>query len=312
MPQKRSSHHVESFLEMMSGERAASEHTLAAYNTDLRDLHHFFMKHDIDPATADSEQLHCYLDHLHSLSFAPKTIARKISSLKQFYLFLYSDEIRQDNPAKHLDMPRLKTTVAKVLSEEEIGQLLSVAYRDESYNGIRMATMLEVLYASGLRVSELVGLALAALKKDRDQHFKPFLIIKGKGNKERLVPLNQHAIETLVRYLPLRECYLVDRKLKTSPWLFPCAGKGEHITRQRFGQQLKELAGKTGIDPERVSPHVLRHSFASHLLHHGTDLRIIQELLGHSDIKNTQIYTHVLDEERKALVLEHHPLAKKP
>jgi integrase/recombinase XerD len=303
------SHHIEAFLEMMSGERAASAHTLAAYLRDLTELHDFLTQHHINPLTATSDELRLYVTHLHSMKFASRTIARKLSSLKQFYLFLYSDEVRADNPAKHLDMPRLGSTIPQILSEEEIGQLLAAAAQDESYNGVMIATMLEILYASGLRISELVELEFSALKKDGDQ-FKPYLTVKGKGSKERLVPLNQHAITLLVRYVPLRATYLKNQE-KSSLWLFPYSSKEGHIPRQRFGQFLKSIAQAAGLDPERVSPHVLRHSFASHLLHHGADLRVIQELLGHSDIRTTQIYTHVQDEKLKALVLEHHPLAKK-
>ena len=303
--------HVEAFLEMMSGERAASEHTLYAYQKDLTDFHSYCVTHQCNPVSMDTEQLRCYMRYLHGLSLSPRTIARRLSSLKQFYLFLYSDEVRSDNPAQHLDSPKQGETVPRVLSEEDITKLLTTAYQDDSYVGIRMACMLEMLYASGLLISELVGLPLSALKKDGDQGIKPYLIIYGKGKKERMVPLNPPAISALIQYLPQRQKALTARNMKDSPWLFPCTSKEQHFTRQRFGQQLKALAMAAGIDPEKVSPHVLRLSFASHLLHHGADLRIIQELLGHSDIRNTQIYTHVLDDKMKALVLEKHPLAEK-
>jgi integrase/recombinase XerD len=300
---------IDAFLEMMAGERAASAHTIAAYLRDLTDLQAFFNREHIDLLTAGSDQLRHYLRQLQPL--AARTIARKLSTIKQFYLFLYSDEVRADNPARHLSAPKPDATIPRVLSEAEITTLLNAAQGDQSTMGIMLATMLEVLYASGLRISELTELELSALKKEGPS-LKPFLMIKGKGNKERLVPLNQHAIAMLLAYLPLRKAALEEREIASSPWLFPHATKNVPLSRQRFGQFLKELAVDTGIDPERISPHVLRHSFASHLLHHGADLRIIQELLGHSDIRNTQIYTHVLDEKLKSLVLEHHPLAKKP
>jgi len=309
-----SSFHIEAFLEMIAGERAASPHTQDAYLHDLNALDDFLCSKNIALLAASQDDLREYLRHLHKLSLAPSTIARKLSSLKQFYRFLYHDEVRTDNPSKHLDSPRQISTIPHILSEDEISALLTASYKDESITGIMMTTMLELLYASGLRVSELVTLEFSALKRDRTS-LKPFLIIKGKGNKERLVPLNGPAITMLEKYIPLRKLYLTERHLTLSPWLFPHPSKEghkirpAHISRQRFAQFLKEAAQAAQMDPERVSPHALRHSFASHLLSHGADLRIIQELLGHADIRTTQIYTHVLDEKLKALVLKHHPLA---
>lgn len=298
---------IESFLEMMAAERGAAKHTLAAYRRDLVDFMAYSQEKNADIIRVDGDFIRHYAISLKQRHLSGRTIARKLSALRQFYHFLASEERRTDNPTLELDSPRQESTLPKVLSEKDIGALLATSHQDTSPEGRRMSALLEILYASGLRVSELVSLKLSTLQREREKDggmLKPFLIVQGKGRKERLVPLNQPAIRMLTHYLALRH--------SNSAWLFPSTAEEGHITRQYFGKLLKKLALEAGIDPTMVSPHVVRHSFASHLLQHGADLRVIQELLGHADISTTQIYTHVLSEKLRSLVTEHHPLAKKP
>lgn len=297
---------LEPFLEMMAAERGAALHTLAAYQRDLQDFIAYSAEKATPVLTADTVFLRSYAAHLKQRHLAPRSIARKLSALRQFYHFLVSEEHRLDDPTLDLDSPKQATSLPRVLSEAEITLLLTAAHQDESKEGLRLAALLEILYASGLRVSELVNLKLTTLQKERGEKagsFRPFMIIEGKGKKERLVPLNQPALDAILCYLAVRQ--------EHSPWLFPSPSEAGHITRQYFAKLLKKLALNAGIDPDKISPHAVRHSFASHLLQHGADLRVIQELLGHADIATTQIYTHVLDEKLKALVTEHHPLAKR-
>lgn len=300
--------HIEPFLEMMAAERAASKHTIEAYERDLMDFSGFMKKKRHDAENVDVDTIRQYLAGLHKQALAARTIARKLSSLRQFFQFLYSEGVREDNPTIHLDTPRQARSLPKVLDEKEVDTLLECAYVDDSPDGLRLVALLEILYATGMRVSELVSLPLAAVQRQPDRQMKPFFLIKGKGNKERLVPMNQKSVAALERYLEVRDVFL--KAKETSSYLFCSSSKEGHLTRQRLGQLLKELAINAGLNPKLVSPHVLRHSFASHLLHHGADLRVVQELLGHSDISTTQIYTHILDEKLKSLVLEHHPLGK--
>lgn len=290
---------------MMAAERGAALHTLAAYQRDLRDFIAYSEEKDTPILAADTAFIRSYAAHLRQRHLAPRSIARKLSAIRQFYHFLVSEEHRPDDPSLDLDSPKQSASLPRVLSEAEITLLLTTAHQDENKEGLRLAALLEILYASGLRVSELVSLKLTTLQKERGVKagsFRPFMIIEGKGKKERLVPLNQPALDAISRYLTVR--------LEQSPWLFPSPSEAGHITRQYFAKLLKKLAINAGIAPEKISPHAVRHSFASHLLQHGADLRVIQELLGHADIATTQIYTHVLDEKLKALVTEHHPLAK--
>jgi integrase/recombinase XerD len=264
----------------------------------LQDASAFLVKRKSSFETADKHQLEAYVTSLGKSGLSPRTVARRISSLRQLFHFLYSDEIRKDNPATTLDTPKLPRNLPNSLSAEDIATLIAEAGKADD---IRLVAMLELLYASGLRVSELVTLPLASLHKI-NTHDHHFLIVRGKGNKERIVPLHDAALAALNAYLATRD--------DDSSWLFPSRGKEGHITRQRFGQMLKELALKAGLDPEKISPHTLRHSFASHLLAGGADLRVIQELLGHADISTTQIYTHIEHEKLTKLVTSHHPLNK--
>lgn len=280
--------HLESFLEMMSVERGCSHNTLESYRRDLESFDEFCKN---DAETCTREDITRFMQHLAGEGFAPRSRARKLSSLNQFFLYLYTEKIRKDNPCTNIDAPKVTKALPKFLSEKEVDKLIDTASDD-----LRLKAMLEVLYATGLRVSELISLKSSNIRKDGADFF---VVVKGKGSKERMVPLNKLSIEAIKNY---------HARIEKSDWLFP-SGKS-HITRQRFGQLLKELALKANLDPEKLSPHVLRHSFASHMLAHGADLRLVQELLGHEQIATTQIYTHIQSTKLHKLVSEHHPLAK--
>jgi integrase/recombinase XerD len=294
---------LDAFFEMLAAERNAAANTLAAYRRDLDDLRGFLAARGSDPAKARSEDLRAYLGRLTDTGLSPRTQARRLSALRQFYRFLVEDGRRGDDPSAALDAPKLGRPLPKLLSEEEMSALIEVCSQLDGAEGARLLAMIELLYATGLRVSELVRLPVSILLRDQ-----PFLTVKGKGGKERLVPLNPPAMAALTAYAAHRQHFLGG--LPNSPFLFPSRGKEGHLTRQRFGQMLKDIALKAGIDPARVSPHVLRHAFATHLLDHGADLRSLQKMLGHADIATTQIYTHVQQERLKSLVEAHHPLAK--
>ena len=302
---------LEPFLEMLLSERGASTNTIDAYRRDLSDFFGHLAKKKTDALSATPQQLEAYLVALGKRHFAPATLSRKRSALRQFYAFLHRDNYREDNPTTTLEAPRRGRALPKVLSVEEVDTLLATARDDDSPEGKRLLALLELLYASGLRVSELVTLKSSHLQKNtsRPGGLEPFLFIRGKGGKERMVPLNDAAIDALNTYLAIRPVFL--RPEEESPYLFCSSGAEGHLTRQRLGQLLKALALEAHLDPAKVSPHALRHSFASHLLAGGADLRVIQELLGHADISTTQIYTHVLSARLKELVASKHPLAKK-
>lgn len=300
---------INSFLEMMAAERGSGKNTLDAYARDLHGLQLFLQKNKINIEDASVDDLRKYIASLQKSGFSSKSVARKLSGLRQFYKFLCSDDIREDNPAISLDSPRQEKSLPTYLSEEEVDLLLSTAQTDDSNEGLRLNALLELLYASGMRVSELVQLKMANLQIISDAkniRLKDYLIIKGKGNKERLVPLNSSAQKALEKYLTVRQFFSYEAG---KIYVFPSSGKDGFLTRQRFHQLLKQLATDAGLDPKKIYPHALRHSFATHLLNNGADLRVLQELLGHSDISSTQIYTHVLNERMKELVYEHHPLA---
>ncbi len=292
---------VEAFLEMLAAERGAARLTIDAYGRDLADFRAFLDPRGATLGAADGDAISAYLSHL-AARMAPSTSARRISCLRQFYRFLVAEGIRDDDPSAALDSPRRVAVLPKVLGEDEVERLLGAARAREGVRGRRLVALVELLYATGLRVTELVGLPLAAMGGD-----PRFLMVTGKGGKDRLVPVGEVALRAVADYLEVRGAFLADGA--NSPWLFPSRGRSGHLTRLRFGQLLKELAVEAAIRPERVSPHVLRHAFASHLLAHGADLRAVQKMLGHADIATTQIYTHVLDERLKALVRDHHPLA---
>jgi len=289
---------------MLAAERGAAPLTLAAYKNDLLNLAGFLAADRATLEQADRASLHVYLSSPATARLAPRTLARRISAMRQFYKFLLLEGVRQDDPTAELDTPRLGRPLPKILSESEIKAVIDAAQGWPGQEGIRLSCMVELLYATGLRISELVTLALAAARRH-----PRFLVVSGKGGKERVVPLSEPGRAALHRYLECREEFLSDTR--PSRWLFPSRARAGHLTRQRAGQLFKELAIKAGLDPDRLSPHVLRHAFASHLLDHGADLRSVQEMLGHADIATTQIYTHVETERLRKLVESAHPLARR-
>ncbi len=292
--------HVESFLEMLAAERGAAANTREAYLRDLRDFGTFLDRRGREIHDARVDDLHAYFERLSHAGMAPGTAARRLSTLRQFHRFLFSEGLREDDPTAAIDSPRRGRSLPKVLSEAEVDRLLSAARECPGPEGARLAALFELLYATGLRVSELVELPLSAVARDQR-----VLIVRGKGGKERMVPLSEPARAALKRYRAVRA-----PEARARAWLFPSWGAAGHLSRQRVAQMLKQLALEAGIDPVKVSPHVLRHAFASHLLDNGADLRSVQKMLGHADISTTQIYTHVLNKRLKALVREHHPLAR--
>ena len=295
---------AEAFLEMLSAERGASKNTETAYRSDLQDLLGFLARRTQGPATADTAALRAYLKALDYVGMTPRTVARRLSVIRQFFRFLLAERMREDDPASTLDSPKLGRPLPKVLSRVEVDGLIAATQAKGAEDGGRMETLLEILYGSGLRVSELVSLPLAAAERD-----PTMLIVRGKGEKDRQVPLSDPARAAIAKWLHIRAGTLGEGQ--TSRFLFPSRGRTGHLTRQRFAQLLKEAALAAGIDPARVSPHVLRHAFASHLLEAGADLRSVQLMLGHADIATTQIYTHVIPEKLRALVEDHHPLARR-
>ncbi|GJM01760.1 MAG: tyrosine recombinase XerD [Rhodomicrobium sp.] len=303
---------IEEFLAMLSAERGASANTLEAYARDLNRLRIFLFSHQKSLPEAAAEDLKAYLRHLSAEGLASATRSRQLSALRQFYRFLLAESMISDDPAAHLDAPKQKRPLPKLISIKEVEILLTQAkVETESHSGyarfqaLRLACLLELLYATGMRVSELVSLPLSVLKGD-----ERLFTIRGKGGRERLVPLNETARTALGLYLEaLSEQKDSEKTQKPSKYLFPSGSQAGHLTRQRFAQELKQLAEKAGLNPAKISPHVLRHAFASHLLDRGADLRAVQQLLGHADISTTEIYTHVLEERLKSLVGQHHPLA---
>ena len=296
---------------MLTAERGAAAHTVEAYTRDLADLLAFLAAKGKTAKTATADHIRAYLAGLARKGLAPTSRARKLSAIRQFFRFLLAEGLRSGDPCSAIDSPRLGRPLPKILSLAEVETLLQTA-KDASENAeegigrrraLRLYAALETLYATGLRVSELIGLPRNVLTAD-----DRVLTVKGKGGRERLVPLNETAQGALQAHLAAVRADEREGK-RVSAWLFPSSG-GEHLTRQRFGQELKALATAAGIEPARVSPHVLRHAFASHLLERGADLRTVQQLLGHADISTTQIYTHVIEERLRRLVEEHHPLAQ--
>ncbi len=287
---------VEAFLEMLAAERGAARNTLAAYQSDLEDFARFLGG---SPAAARPDDVAGYMADLAKAGVAARTQARRLSALRQFFLFLLREGFRGDNPVADVEAPRLPQTLPKYLSEAEVDSLLGAAREWPGLVGLKAAAGLEILYATGLRVSELLALPATALATDA-----AVILIKGKGGKERILPLSALAKQAAAR---LRDH---TRLKKPAPrYLFSGRQPRQPMTRQGFALLLKQLAVRAAIDPARLSPHVLRHSFASHLLARGADLRSLQKLLGHADISTTQIYTHVLAERLQRLVQEHHPLA---
>ena len=301
---------IELFLDMLAAERGAGENTLAAYRNDLEDLSAHLRASRSTIANATTDGLRKFLASLDERGFKSSSLARRLSAVRQLFRFLYSEGKRGDDPAAVLEGPKRARSLPKVLSIADVDKLLKTAHANsdnveqpplQRLRAARLLCLLEVVYATGLRVSELVTLPAAAARRDQRM-----LVVRGKGGKERLVPLNKQAKIAMTEYLELRSKTERD---KDSKWLFPSFGEQGHLTRQHFARELKTLGASCGIQSSRLSPHVLRHAFASHLLHNGADLRVVQTLLGHADISTTQIYTHVLEERLKTLVRDLHPLA---
>jgi integrase/recombinase XerD len=293
---------LETFLEMMTAERGASANTIDAYRRDLEEFFAMMSARGRRQASVTTEDVRHYVTRLAEAGFAATTAARRLSALRQYFGFLFAEGIRPDDPTAMVDGPRLGRSLPKVLDEDEVERLLDAAREMSGSEGVRLTAMIELLYATGLRVSELVTLPLAAVVRNPD-----VIVVRGKGGRERMVPLTRPARRALQAYCDSRDDFVPLGA--RSIWLFPSHGKEGHLTRQRFGQMLKALADQCGIDRKKLSPHVLRHAFASHLLANGADLRSVQQMLGHVDISTTQIYTHVLDERLQALVRDKHPLA---
>jgi integrase/recombinase XerD len=302
---------IDLFLDMLASERGAAPNTLAAYGRDLNDLSLHLRETGKMLGAAATEDIRRYLARLAERGFKSSSVARRLSAARQLYRFLYAEGHRRDDPASVLEGAKRGRSLPKVLSIGEVDRILTHARvgmadpkrsRSERLRAARLACLLEVLYATGLRVSELVALPRSAARRDQR-----LLLVRGKGGKERVVPLNEAAKGAMADYLALLADHDTDRQAK---WLFPSFGESGHLSRQHFARELKELAVGSGLRPDRVSPHVLRHAFASHLLHNGADLRIVQTLLGHADISTTQIYTHVLEQRLKSLVRDLHPLGE--
>ncbi|MCF8473506.1 MAG: site-specific tyrosine recombinase XerD [Emcibacter sp.] len=296
---------INQFLDMLGAERGASSNTLQSYAHDLTQLSENSV---CGLSQINKEQIRDYLTVLERNELAPRTQARKLSTLRQFFKFLYAEGIRDDNPLLGVDSPKVGQSLPKLLSEQQVDSLLERAKKHaeekKDMKSLRLHALIELLYASGLRVTELVSLPFAAVVSG-----KPYIYVKGKGGKERIVPVNERAIRSLNNYIDSMTSKSEKDNIPRK-WLFPSRGAKGHVTRHRLAQMLKELGAELGILPSQLSPHVLRHAFATHLLSHGADLRAVQKMLGHSDISTTQIYTHVLEERLKSLVYQKHPLSK--
>ncbi|WP_291295160.1 tyrosine recombinase [Elioraea sp.] len=291
--------HAEAFLEMLSAERGAARNTLAAYAADLNDAEAFLAARGLALSGADAAALRAYLESLAAAGLSPRTAARRLSALRQFHLFLYRERIRADDPTAELDRPKLGRRLPRILSVAEVGSLIEAAAAAPPPEGTRDAALVELLYGSGLRASEVIALPRAAFREGAGS-----LLVRGKGGKERLVPLGRHARAAVAALLAS------GAGKPPSRWLFPARGASGHLTRQSLGNIVKRAAVAAGIDPARVSPHVLRHAFATHLLDGGADLRALQTMLGHADVATTEVYTHVSAGRLAATVAAHHPMAR--
>jgi integrase/recombinase XerD len=303
------------FLDMIASERNASRNTLDAYGRDLDDYAKFLAGKNSDFTKANTQTIRDYLSALARRELASTSVARKLSAIRQLHRFLYTEGLRGDDPSAVLEGPRRGRSLPKIMMVAEVTKLLVTAHEMAAQGGdtkeekarrlraLRLAALLELLYASGMRISELIALPVSAASTKSDA-----IIVRGKGNKERLVPIGNAAKRAMKAYLDM----LRDKERTSQQrWLFPSFGESGHVTRQHVARELKQLAASAGISPGKISPHVLRHAFASHLLANGADLRVVQALLGHADISTTQIYTHVLDERLKNMVRDLHPLAEK-
>jgi len=317
MPKPKLHPLVDSFLDMLTTERGAAMNTRQAYWRDLADFSLYLREsNSIEIVDASADQIKSYLEELgqkihvkgqNKNQIATRTVARRLSALRQFYRYLVSENIRKDDPTSAIESPKQVRTLPKTLSESEVSALIKAAAIGGGADSVRLVCLMEMLYATGLRVSELVGLPMSAIGEDSQ-----FLMVAGKGGRERMVPISEPAQKALKNYLEVRQQFVAsDDKGTQAQWLFPSrTSESGHLTRQRFAQLLKDLADTAGIEAERVSPHILRHAFATHLLSHGADLRSVQKMLGHADIATTQIYTQIVGDQAKNTVEEKHPLSK--
>jgi integrase/recombinase XerD len=290
---------------MMAAERAAAANTLKAYAKDLADAETRLARRGADLAGASAEDIEAYFTELGARGLSPATAARRRAAVRQFYRFALGERWREDDPSRRVDAPKKGRPLPKVLSRAEIEALVGAAGAKDGPAGLRLASLIELIYASGLRISEACGLTLAAVAGD-----PAYLMVRGKGGKERLAPLNGAARTAIKAYVEVRKSFL-PTGAKASPWLFPSRGRAGRLTERRFAQMLDDAALAAGVDPAKVSPHVLRHAFATHLLEGGADLRVVQTLLGHADIATTQIYTHVAEDRLREVVETKHPLARR-
>jgi integrase/recombinase XerD len=302
---------IDLFLDMMAAERGAARNTLDAYRRDLEDMSLRLSAHGTEMIEADTSHLEACLAEMAREGLAASTSARRLSATRRFYRFLLSEGTRSDDPARSMSGPKQGRPLPKVMSEESVDALFDAADKLDGPRGLRARALLEILYAGGLRVSELVSLPLNAIARSEGA-----IYVTGKGGKERLVPLTPPALDAISAYLAVRETHLPkakpSQKARAQRFLFPSSSAADgHLTREQFARILKEIAVAAGLDPKKISPHVLRHAFATHLLANGADLRSVQALLGHADISTTQIYTHVLEERLRTLVETAHPLAKR-
>ena len=309
---------VDSFLDMLTTERGAALNTRHAYWRDLADVSLYLRKErNSDVNKASTEDLKAYLKDLsqkthtkgtNNSKIAVRTVARRLSALRQFYRYVVSENVRQDDPTSTIESPKQGRTLPKTLTEAEVSTLIKTAATDNSAESIRLVCLLEMLYATGLRVSELVGLPMSAISEGNQ-----YIMVSGKAGRERMVPLSDPAQTALKKYMDVRKQFIgtEEQKMRQEKWLFPSrTSDSGHLTRQRFAQLLKDLARDAGMPEGRVSPHILRHAFATHLLSNGADLRSVQKMLGHADIATTQIYTHILGDKLKKTVKDKHPLSK--
>lgn len=300
---------LEIFIEMLAAERNSSLNTIHSYKTDLTE---FLGKIDKDINLIQKNDIQNYFVNLSEKNFKPTTISRKLSALRQFFGFLQSEELIKINPLVGMRNPRQSRPLPKVLSENEMNNLIEHIMQGHKPEQIRLHCMLELLYGSGFRVSELVSLPLNSFSINyQTKSIEPFITITGKGNKERMVPLNPFALDVLQKYIKIRDVFLRKTPIHGRSWLFPSPSQTGYITRQGFALALKQAAIDIGMPPSQISPHVVRHAFATHMLHRGADLLTLQKLLGHSDISTTQIYTHVMPQHVQTMVYNHHPLMKK-
>jgi integrase/recombinase XerD len=291
---------VAAFLSSLAAERGAAKNTLDAYRRDLSDYESTLRSYKLNPATAERNDVESYMAGMAAQGFASTTRARRLSAIKQLHAFMYAEGWRDSDPAAPVRGPGRPRRLPKTLSTDDVSRLIQAAHEGNGHAAARRACLIEILYATGLRVTELVSLPVGQMRRN------PQMIrVKGKGEKERLAPLSDRARAAITAYLPLRDA----SKEKDSLFMFPSRGKLGHLTRERFYQMIRELALKAGLDPSGISPHTMRHAFATHMLANGADLRVIQTLLGHADIATTEIYTHVMEDSLRELVLEKHPLA---